>query len=388
MSGFSRWSSTSAVLLTLGMTTGAMTWQGELLRPLVATAQTAATSIGNGEANGFIRNGSTTYRFRNTAKRNAPTEKAVGQEFNLTASQGDEVEFSVDVEDGSNLRPILILINTRTGKQVAFDNQTYSLSYKVPTAGPYRLLVLAQGNTRGRYTLTTAGIGQVAAVPQADQVMTDTLRLRVIGCGVPNVARIKIGGEERCTRDIEVGQYTYDEASRSLKVVDTRKDAIGQRLQLSMLERCPTVTTSVVKINVSDPQDGRQYTYCANPTRFVAAGDYTYDLTSDRLQPGSGSSPISQPSTTPPAANDERRQLLQREYGLTVLDNCPPSRSSLVVVAFADASAANQGYVYCANPNRFLAAGEYVYNATTARLEPARKVQDCAFSLSGICLIK
>ncbi len=59
---------------------------------------------------------------------------------------------------------------------------------------------------------------------------------------------------------------------------------------------------------------------------------------------------------------DARKQLLQNDFGLRVLDNCPPSVSALTVVNFAEAG---QNYRYCANPNRVYPAGEYTYNAAT-----------------------
>ncbi|MDX2100023.1 MAG: hypothetical protein SFW36_19785, partial [Leptolyngbyaceae cyanobacterium bins.59] len=200
---------------------------------------------------------------------------------------------------------------------------------------------------------------------------------------VPNVARIKIGNEERCTRDIEAGQYTYDEATRSLRAVDNRRETIGQRLQLSMLERCPSASTPTVKLNVVD--NSQQFVYCATPNRFVKAGEYNYDYASDNLQPV-GTSPVtSQPGTTP---TDSRKQALQRDYGLQVMDTCPSLRTGLVVVAVQDSTQPNQGSVYCAQPNRVVKAGEYVYNNATGNLETAQKTEQCTVSLGGICIVK
>lgn len=338
--------------------------------------------------NGYIRNNSQTFRFRNQSKTGAPTESAVGQEFSFTAQRGDSIEISVDAEDGSNLQPVLVLLAPQTGKQVGYDASLGLLRYRVPTTGTYRLLVLAKGTTRGRYTVAVNGLSGPIQVSEADRVMTDVLKLRIIGCGVPNVARIKIGNDERCTRDIEAGEYVYDPTNRRIATVDRRRELLGQRLQLTVLDRCPSPATSVAQITLTDPQDGKDYTYCATPSRFVKAGAYRYNVAADELVPATTAQVPTTPTqpTTPIAQEpDSRRDLLQKEYGLSVLASCPAARSSLVVVNFPES---DQVYTYCANPNRLVRAGEYVYNTQADRLEPAKKTADCALSVAGVCIVK
>lgn len=352
---------------------------------------------------GFVRSSSPGFQFRNTTRPGAPAQRARGEEHTFTARRGDNIEISVEREDGSTVRPALVLFDP-TGRQVAYTENPTIFRYTVVRPGTYRLVVLGRNNTLGRYSLAIDGLApatppaaQVPTSPsttnQADQVMENVLRLRTIGCGVPNVARIKIGAEERCTRDIEVGSYTYEEASRSIKLVDTRRDLVASRLQLNVLDRCPIPPTSVAQITVTDPQDGRDYTYCATPSRFVQAGTYRYNPTTDALTSAAGT--VTTPGTTPgtttgttPGATlplDSRRQLLQNEYGLSVLDNCPANRSSYAIVNFPEN---NQVYQYCATPNRFVTAGEYTYNATTRRLDPATKPVDCTVTIGGVCLVK
>jgi len=357
----------------------------------IATASLAATVLKEGEnASGHIRNSSPSYQFRNQSKPGAPTQSAHGEEYSFTAQRGDRIEISLEPENGSSLKPVLVLISPN-GKQVAYDDSLNLLKYQVRIAGTYRLLVLGTDNTRGRYTLAIAGLTTPAAsLPEADQVMQNELRLRVIGCGVPNVARIKIGSDERCTRDIEAGQYIYDPTNKRISLVDTRRDLLTQRLQVTVLDRCPTPTTTVAQITLTDPQDSKDYTYCAMPTRFVKAGTYRYNVATDELQPTTIAQPVpAQPVPAQPAlpqTPDSRRQILQSDYGLTVLDTCPPARTSLVVVSFPES---NQSYVYCAQPNRLLTAGEYTYNATTGNLDPAQKpAPACTVSVGGICLVK
>ncbi|EKQ68657.1 hypothetical protein OsccyDRAFT_3195 [Leptolyngbyaceae cyanobacterium JSC-12] len=337
--------------------------------------------------NGLVGRTSPGFQFRNTARPGAPTQTARGQEHTFAAQRGDVIEVSIMPEDGSALRPALVLFDP-TGRQVAYSENPNFFKYQVVRPGAYRLVVLARNNSLGRYSLEIDGLSSsTTAIAPADQIMQNTLKLRVIGCGVPNVARIKIGTEERCTRDIEPGVYTYEEASKSIKLVDTRRDLLASRLQLNVLDRCPSPATSVAQITLTDPQDGKDYTYCATPSRYVQAGAYRYNPTTDTLTPAvvtqNPTTPVT--PTTPTAPLDARRQLLQTEYGLTVLENCPAARTSFVVVNFPEG---NQIYQYCANPNRLVRAGEYNYNKQTGTLDVATKPVNCTVTIGGICLVK
>ena len=356
-------------------------------------AESAPISDGQ-TVNGFIRSNSRPYQFRNLSRPGMAAQVARGDEYTFTARRGDSLEVAVTAEDGSALRPAIALIDPM-GRQVSYSENPGFFKYQIVRPGTYKLLVLSRNNSLGRYTVAIDGLSApAAAVLPADQVMRNTLRLRSIGCGVPNVAKIRIGTEERCTRDIEAGVYVYEEASKSIKIVDARRDLIARQLQVSVLERCPTTGMPVAQITMTEPQDGRDYTYCATPSRYVQAGNYRYNSTTDTLTPLSTAStgvtppPITQPPIIPPTTplpTDSRRQQLQRDYGLTVLDNCPASRSSYVVVNFPEA---NQIYQYCATPTRFLRAGEYTYNATTGNLDAATKPVNCTVTIGGICVVK
>lgn len=359
-----------------------------LVMGAIAQAMAAPIVLKEGEEiSGYIRNTSAKLRFRNQAKSGAPTETAIGEEYTFTAQKGDTIEISVDPEEGSTLRSTLVLINAQ-GKQVGYDTSFGLLKYRVPLKGKYKLLVLAQGNTRGRYVVTLAGISaSPTQVAEADSVMTNVLQLRVIGCGVPNVALIKIGSAERCTRDIEPGQYVYDATTKRIALIDTRRELLAQRLQITMLEKCPSPATSVVQI-VTQDTNGKDYIYCATPNRYVSAGTYRYDMGADKLTPvtTTATTPPTPGTPTPTTTNpDPRRDLLQQDYGLTVLANCPAARTSLVIVNFPEA---NQVYTYCANPNRLVKAGEYVYNTEKDALEVAKKTPDCTLLLGGVCIVK
>ncbi len=344
--------------------------------------------------NGFIRSNSRPYQFRNLSRPGLAVQTARGDEYTFTARRGDSLEVAVTAEDGSALRPAIVLIDPM-GRQVSYSENPNFFKYQIVRPGTYKLLVLSRNSSLGRYTVAIDGLSApTATVQPADQVMRNTLRLRSIGCGVPNVAKIRIGTEERCTRDIEAGVYLYEAASKSIKMVDARRDLLAKQLQVTVLERCPTAGTPVAQITMTEPQDGRDYTYCATPSRYVQAGNYRYNSVTDTLTPLSTAStgatppPTTQPPIIPPTTQlptDSRRQQLQRDYGLTVLDNCPASRSSYVVVNFPDA---NQIYQYCATPTRFLTAGEYTYNPNTGNLDAATKPVNCTVTIGGICIVK
>ncbi|MBF2026590.1 MAG: hypothetical protein IGS48_07470 [Oscillatoriales cyanobacterium C42_A2020_001] len=355
----------------------------------IANLASAAPLKDGDKINGLVGRTSPGFQFRNTTRAGAPTQTARGQEHTFTAQRGDVIEVSIDPEDGSTLRPALVLFDP-TGRQVAYSENPGFFKYQVVRPGTYRLLVLGRNNSLGRYSLEIDGLSAATAIAPADQVMQNTLKLRVIGCGVPNVARIKIGTEERCTRDIEPGIYTYEETSRSIKLVDARRDLLASRLQLNVLDRCPSPATSVAQITLTDVQDGKDYTYCATPNRYVQAGAYRYNPTTDALTPTTTTQTPTTPTTpvtptSPTTPPDARRQLLQNEYGLTVLDNCPAARTSFVVVNFPEG---NQIYQYCANPNRLVRAGEYTYNNQTGALDVAAKPVNCTVTIGGICLVK
>ncbi|MBM0742235.1 hypothetical protein JOY44_11490 [Phormidium sp. CLA17] len=342
--------------------------------------------------NGFIRAASRVYQFKNLTRPGTAIQTARGDEYTFTAQRGDSLEVAVTAEDGSALRPAIALIDP-TGRQVSYSENPSFFKYQIVRPGTYKLLVLSRNRSLGRYTVAIDGLSAPAvavAVPSADRVMRNTLRLRPIGCGIPNVAKIRIGTEERCTRDIEAGVYTYEEASQSIKIVDARRDLIAKQLQVTVLERCPATGTPVAQITMTEPQDGRDYTYCATPNRYVQAGGYRYNSIADTLTPLSTTSTGTIPPTTtlPPTTQlptDSRRQQLQRDYGLAVLDSCPAARDSYVVVNFPES---NQIYQYCAPPTRFLTAGEYTYNPTTGNLDAAAKPANCTVTIGGICIVK
>lgn len=380
--------------------------ENPVFRTISVAAAIAATALGaiadlaaslplkdGDQINGFIRSNSPGFQYRTNSGASAPVQRARGEEHTFAAKRGDTIEVTVEPEDGSTLRPVLVLLDPM-GRQVAYSENPTGFRYQVIREGTYRLLVLGRNNSLGRYSLSFDGLTSTgtpvttvptAPVAQADQVMQDVLRLRIIGCGVPNVARIKIGTEERCTRDIEPGVYAYDTTTKSIKLVDARRELLAEKLQLTILDRCPSPATSVAQITLTDPQDGRDYTYCANPNRYVQAGTYRYNPATDRLTAAN----VVQPTPTTPIPVDplaeSRRKLLQDDYGLRVLDNCPPARSAYVVVNFAEEG---QLYQYCANPNRLFAAGEYNYNAKTGSLDKATKPANCTISVGGICLLK
>lgn len=82
---------------------------------------------------------------------------------------------------------------------------------------------------RSGFGMITVVAGSVVVLPaiaitptEADRIMTDELRLKIIGCGVPKVTRVQIGAEERCTLDLPgEKRYIYDAGTKKLIDVST-----------------------------------------------------------------------------------------------------------------------------------------------------------------------
>lgn len=371
----------------------------------------AAEQLNNGDSvDGVIRTNSPTFRFRNQSRTGSPIQTSAGQEYIFNAQQGYTIQVSVDVEEG-NLAPVLVLISSQNERQVAYDDTGNSLRYRVPAAGEYRLLVLGQNNTRGKYTLSVSGISNdsVAQNPssgstdQRRQLLQNDFGLRVLDSCPPATGSLVIVSFPEAAqtyrycananRVYPAGEYTYDAVSRDLKSGtsvaqgsssqsnDSRRQVLQNDFGLRVLDNCPPATGSLVV--VSFPESTQTYRYCANPNRAYPAGEYSYDVVSGDLKRGTS---VAQGSSS--QLNDQRRQMLQDDFGLRVLDNCPAATTSLVVVSFAETG---QTYRYCANPNRNYQAGEYVYNTSTRDLQaatPGRNTERCAVSFGGVCVVK
>jgi len=84
-------------------------------------------------------------------------------------------------------------------------------------------------STASRFGLITILVGTFMELPaiaitptEADTIMTNELRLKIIGCGIPKVTRIQIGAEERCTLDLPgEKRYLYDAGTKKLIDVST-----------------------------------------------------------------------------------------------------------------------------------------------------------------------
>lgn len=301
----------------------------------------AAQMLSNGDVQGVIRSNSPTYRFKNESRQGAPFQNASGDEYIFNAQAGDTIQASVQINGNSNLAPILVLVSSRTGRQVAYDDTSNSIQYQVPASGEYRLLVLGQNYSRGRYTLSVSGISD-SGVSQNPS-----------------------------------NQTPYSQGS------DQRRQFLRNEYGLRVLNNCPSDTSSLVIVTFNEY--GQSYSYCAYPNRAIRAGKYTYNPSTNDLQPGGT---VGQNPSTPSTSTDSWRQTLQNDFGLTALDSCPPSRGNLVVANFTDNS--GQTYTYCAYPNRFFSAGEYNYNPNTRNLDVAssQPQQRCNVQIGGICIVR
>ena len=383
-----------------------------ILLSITADFGNAATKLTeNGTVNGFVQTSSPKLRYRDQSRFGSPVLTAPGEEYTFYALQGDLIQAQVQPEDGSRLAPVLVLMAPDQQRQVAFQNRTGMITYRVPVSGEYKLMVLGRNNTLGRYKLAMSGVSKEVAqqplptTPQVDsrkQILQNEYGLSVLDSCPPATGSLAViyfpeANQTytycaRPNRFVRVGTYTYDAASGDLKpgapvtsVPQPANDPKRQQLQnefgLRVLDNCPPATSSLVVINY--PEGNETYRYCATPNRLFPAGQYRYDVASgDLLKVGTGTGTGTGTGST---TLDERAQLLKNEFGLNVLNNCPANKTGLVVVAYPEAG---QTYTYCANPNRVFTAGDYAYNATRRSLDRAQRTQDCTISVGGICILK
>jgi hypothetical protein len=212
------------------------------------SSMAVAESIGNGDRiDGVIRRNSPIYRFRNMWTPGAPVEELRGQEYNFSASEGDDIQVYLDTSRRGGFTPVMVLFYG-DNKQVAFT-QDNSFNYRIPRSGDYKLLVLAKDAARGGdYTLEVSGVQ---------------------------------GGERR-SRDWRDDRQDDGRSSR-----DDRNRYDSERILRDDLGLRPVdcrQRRSVVRVRFDD----RNTTYCAIPTRDYPQGDYYYnprtrDLDSARI---------------------------------------------------------------------------------------------------------
>lgn len=410
----------SFTAVAAALTVGGMLWTGFADLALAATALQSGQTV-----NGFVTAGSRTYRYQTRSGSRVVTLSAAGEEYTFNARQGDFVTVTVDPETGSSLAPILVLLNAQNGQQVAFDDRLNVLRYRIPTAGPYQLLVLGRGNSRGRYSLNVVGFSGTTTANNGTNTGTNTTTpntndnrrkfleteygLRVMdSCPNARAGLVVVNFREfgqtftYCAtpnRNVKAGEYVYDTASDSLKdpsavattpnptpttpaANDPRRRLLENDFGLRVMDNCPATRAGLVVVNFREY--GQNYLYCANPNRTYKAGEYTYDPVADDLKPGSlATNPGTGTTTTTP---DARRKILEDDFGLRVMDTCPASRTALVAVNFIEGN--NQTFTYCAQPNRLFTAGEYNYNPNTRNLEVARKTPNCTVQIGGICIVR
>ena len=121
------------------------------------------------------------------------------------------------------------------------NNQFHQISFWVVAASVFSLNLLGVSKT-------------LAFTPEeAEAIMTDELRLKIVGCAVPGVTRIQIGAEEFCTLELPgEKRFLYDPGTNKLIDV-TGGSASPQTAQ-------PTSTTPrqrvIPKLDFGDSYEG------------------------------------------------------------------------------------------------------------------------------------
>jgi hypothetical protein len=167
------------------------------------------------------------------------------QEFTLEAQKGDGIRIDIDSPGGGTLQPMLVLIGPN-GNAVASEiakpgKVVRSLYHYVAQPGTYRLVVLGGANssgtaTVGKYTVRVSGLSVPTANTagantagrttgsSADQVMKN-LGLTPMSCGLPNVSQVLIGGDIRCTTQLNAPnqKFIYNTATQRLEATGTSR---------------------------------------------------------------------------------------------------------------------------------------------------------------------
>ena len=210
---------------------------GIAISSTVTAATAASLDLKDGETKEWViwPTYSSTFNFGSGPQ----AKQFIGDEYRFNAQPGDKLEISVKVK-GGNLSPTLVLIPAQTGQPVASDNIVGKLTYQVPAGGPsgqYRFLVMAQGDTKGIYSVSLTRTNQPVAAQPAD----------------------------------------------------TRKAILENEFKLNVMDGCPASTSGLV-VAAFKEANGQTYTYCAQPNRFIQAGNYAYNPTTKNLEAATSAS--------------------------------------------------------------------------------------------------
>jgi hypothetical protein len=227
-----------------------------------------------------------------------------GVQYSFEAQAGDDIEIKASRDEGSTIDVILV-VYPPNGSPTLIDATNTEERFQeasIGVGGTWKVTVVSAGSLAGNYHISLVLRRNGAVVrpePQlsnADQVMKK-LGLNSTACSSPAVvAVIDIGGEKRCTRGWDPGEWVYNADKNELTLKQPADPYIAKINSWGATRVDCNAGTAVVRIAFEANK-----AYCIQPTSEVPAGNYTYDRTTGEIFPLNAVSPT--PSYTPPAVN-------------------------------------------------------------------------------------
>ena len=230
-----------------------------------------------------------------------------GIQYTFEAVASDDIQITAMSEEGSTIDIVLIVYPPRQSPLAPIDRdlsggqkEVFAQS-SIGMGGTWKVSVVSYNDIPGNYNITLV-IKRNGTVVQpqeklsnADQVMK-RLTLTSTACSSPAVvAVIDIGGETRCTRGWEPGEWVYNENTNRLTPKEPADPYIATINSWGATRVDCNAGTAVVRIAFEANK-----AYCIQPTSAVPAGNYTYDRTTGGIYPLNATPPTPGPVNIPP----------------------------------------------------------------------------------------
>ncbi|MEG4090309.1 hypothetical protein [Microcoleus sp. Pol12B4] len=231
-----------------------------------------------------------------------------GIEHTFQAVAGDNIQITAVSEQGSAIDIVLMVyppnqapigpfnLNLNGGTKEVFSENS------IDTGGKWKVRVVSNNDLPGNYSITllvkrNGGVVEPQdKLSDADQLMKK-LGLTSTACSSPAVvAVIDIGGEKRCTRGWDAGEWVYNAEKNELIPKNPADPYIATINSWGATRVDCNAGTAVVRIAFE-----RDKVYCIVPSSEVPAGNYTYDRTTGEIFPLNAAPPT--PSDTPGPVN-------------------------------------------------------------------------------------
>jgi len=230
-----------------------------------------------------------------------------GVQYTFEAKAGDDIEINASRDEGSTIN-VRLVVYPPSGAPIKIENnkdkdtpKARFLQNSIGVGGTWKVTVVSADSLGGNYHISLL-IRRKGAVVQpqdklsyADWVMKK-LSLTSTACSSPAVvAVIDIGGEKRCTRGWDPGEWVYNADKNELTLKQPADPYIATLNSWGATRVDCNTGTAVVRIAFEANK-----AYCIQPTSAVPAGNYTYDRTTGGIYPLNATPPTPGPVNIPP----------------------------------------------------------------------------------------